>query len=328
MVESLLLHKYSFALSATFSSTVTIRCVFHVNCTALVTHTEVERHNAIRSRAQLAAVTQPLCSASSAHHAATADASTQLSISEFLQFCLTKHPFRRTVPLRVHDDLREAQTPSNTGNAMAATFADAATQLSFAEFLERCNLSSALPPRPQPSPPYFWTQLRRLLHTEPLLLMRPPNSRSQSSFSGASAPKTLWITRSHHRHMLMSAAPHFPCRECTGFLIMPKRPYEWRMLTAATGTTTPSLALNPVTKQLTFLFSSISAPPTYLAPTASCAVNTRSKDGLSANTTDRSEGRDYVVHRDVVYQDHVSAHLSTSSAVASESLVGQLFHTE
>ena len=76
--------------------------------------------------------------------------------------------------------------------------------------------------------------------------------------------------------------------------------------------TTPSLALDPVTKQLTFEFSSISAPPTYLAPTASRAVNKRNKESLSANTTDRSEGRDDVLDRDVVHQSHVSACLSTS----------------
>ena len=98
-------------------------------------------------------------------------------------------------------------------------------------------------------------------------------------------------------------------------------------LTAAASTTTPSLALDPVTKQLTFLFSSISALPTYLVPTASRAMNKLSKDGLSANSIDRREGRDDVVDRDVVYQDHVSAHLSTFSAVASEPLAGQLFHT-
>ena len=57
-MESLLLHRYSLALSATLSSTVTIWCVFHVDYTALVTHTGFERLNAIRFRAQLAAVTQ------------------------------------------------------------------------------------------------------------------------------------------------------------------------------------------------------------------------------------------------------------------------------
>ena len=96
--------------------------------------------------------TVSLCSVPSTHHATTADASTELSISEFLQLCFTKHPFRRTVSLRLHEDLREAQTPSHTGNSMEVTFADAATQLSFAEFFDRCILSRALPPRPQPSP--------------------------------------------------------------------------------------------------------------------------------------------------------------------------------
>ena len=76
---------------------------------------------------------------------------TQLSISEFPQLCFTKHPFPRTVPLQLHEDFREAQTPSNTGNPREVTFADAGMQLSFAEFLECCNLSRALPLRHQPS---------------------------------------------------------------------------------------------------------------------------------------------------------------------------------
>ena len=60
-MESLLLHGCSLALSTVVSSTVSIWCAFHVDYTALVTHTGVERHNAIRSRAQLAAVTQFYC---------------------------------------------------------------------------------------------------------------------------------------------------------------------------------------------------------------------------------------------------------------------------
>ena len=63
-------------------------------------------------------------------------------------------------------------------------------------------------------------------------------------------------------------------------------------LTAATSTTMPSLALDPVTKQLTLLFSSISAPPAYLAPTASRAVNTRSKDGLSGAHIQQTGAKD------------------------------------
>ena len=44
-------------------------------------------------------------------------------------------------------DLNDAHCPSASGNPREVTFADAATQLSFAEFFERCILSKALPPR-------------------------------------------------------------------------------------------------------------------------------------------------------------------------------------
>ena len=46
----------------------------------------------------------------------TADASTQLSIPEFLQLCFTKHPFRRTAALQLHEDLSDAQCPSDSVN--------------------------------------------------------------------------------------------------------------------------------------------------------------------------------------------------------------------
>ena len=78
-----------------------------------------------------------------------------------------------------------------------------------------------------------------------------------------------------------------PNRERTGFLIMPKRPCEW-IHAAATNTTTLLSALGPVTKLLTFLYFSISAPPTNLFPTVSCAVNMRNKEGLSAEIRDMS----------------------------------------
>ena len=145
------------------------------------------------------------------------------------------------------------------------------TQLSFAEFLESCNLSSSLPPCPNPSTtllleaatqipshcaafadattelpltkfflgcihskdpldrsgpslahgnvcttcsrPIPTLLLDAAAQTPPqglLLPMRRPNSRSRSSFSGASTPKILWIARSHHRHMDLPTAPHFP----------------------------------------------------------------------------------------------------------------------
>ena len=81
---------------------------------------------------------------------------------------------------------------------------------------------------------------------------------------------------------------------------------------AATRTKMQRLALDPATKPLTFLCFSTFAPPTYLAPTTSCAANTRNKEGLSADTTSMSEERDVVLDRDVSLQSHVSAHLSSS----------------
>ena len=71
----------------------------------------------------------------------------------------------------------EGSTRTGTSDSMSATLAEAATQLSFAEFLERCILE--IPRRPRcPPTPYFWTQLRRLFHTSP-----PPNSGSRNSLS-------------------------------------------------------------------------------------------------------------------------------------------------
>ena len=43
-------------------------------------------------------------------------------------------------------------TRNVTGDVMSTSLAEAATQLSFLEFFERCILPGALPPRPQPSP--------------------------------------------------------------------------------------------------------------------------------------------------------------------------------
>ena len=63
------------------------------------------------------------------------------------------------------------------------------------------------------------------------------------------------------------------CRECTGFMIMLKRPYEWRLvLTAVTSSTTLTLASDPVIRLLTSQSSFSIAPPTSQAPTVSHAV--------------------------------------------------------
>ena len=109
-------------------------------------------------------------------------------------------------------------------------------------------------------------------------------------------------------------------RERTGFLIMPKRPYDWRVVhTAATNSITLHLALDPEIKPLTFLCFSTFAPPTCLAPTASCAVSKHNKEGLSADKTNTSECGDDVLDCDVAHQSHVSAHLFPSLPITCES---------
>ena len=116
----------------------------------------------------------------------------------------------------------------------------------------RCQLRSPMPPRSShllssesaatsqvlprrahsPDPPYFWTQLRRLLHTVLLLLMQP-NPRSRSSFSGASTPKTLWIARSHHRHKEMPAAPRISNPLASPLFTLPAAPAAPAVVTFA-----------------------------------------------------------------------------------------------
>ena len=89
--------------------------------------------------------------------------------------------------------------------------------------------------------------------------------------------------------------------------------------TAATTSITLHLALDPVTKPLTFLCFSSFAPPTYLAPIASCAVSKRNKEGLSADMTNTSVYGDDVLDCDVAHQSHVSAHLFPSLLIICES---------
>ena len=77
---------------------------------------------------------------------------------------------------------RQAPLSMSQAIVMSSSLAEAATQLSFAEFSERCNFLRAPPPRPQPSPTLLLDALRRLFHTVLPLLMRPPNSPSRRFF--------------------------------------------------------------------------------------------------------------------------------------------------
>ena len=93
---------------------------------------------------------------------------------------------------------------------------------------------------------------------------------------------------------------------------------------AATSLTMQRLALDTEIKPLTFLFSSISVPLTYLAPTASCVANMHNKEGWNAGITNMIVREEDVRDRDPVHQGHVSAYLFTPSAIACESLASQL----
>ena len=75
-------------------------------------------------------------------------------------------------------------------------------------------------------------------------------------------------------------------RECTRFLIMPKRQMSGAWIhMAATSLTTQRWASDLVIKPLTFLCSYISVPLPCLAPTASCAANMHNKEGWNAGIT-------------------------------------------
>ena len=62
--------------------------------------------------------------------------------------------------------------------------------------LESCNLSSTLPPCPQPSPT--------------LLLDAATQTPPHNAASADATTQILWIARSHHRHMDLPTAPHCP----------------------------------------------------------------------------------------------------------------------
>ena len=91
---------WNHAISTTVSPTVTSWRVFHAGCAALAPHTGVERHSAFKLRAHTAVATRlhQLTSSGGPHKRCPhTDGATVLRF--------TKHPFRRRVPLRIHEDL-------------------------------------------------------------------------------------------------------------------------------------------------------------------------------------------------------------------------------
>ena len=114
VVESLLLHWHSLALSSALSTTAAIWCVFFVDNPLLVTYTEPERLFVIRFHAQPAAVTQFSCFSSHRHCQCAQQTPPRNSRSRSFCSCVlpNKHPFRRTISLRLHEDIRDPQPPA------------------------------------------------------------------------------------------------------------------------------------------------------------------------------------------------------------------------
>ena len=117
-------------------------------------------------------------------------------------------------------------------------------------------------------------------------------------------------------------------RERTGFLIMPKRPYEWRVDSHGRyNFMNADLALGPHDSSAhfpVFLHLRTTNLPGPDSITRSEQAQQRNKDGLNAKPPGTSDGSGDAHEHDVVYQDLLSAYLSTPSTVTSESLVGPL----
>ena len=79
-------------------------------------------------------------------------------------------------------------------------------------------------------------------------------------------------------------------RECAGFLIMPKRPYEWRVDSHGCHKhDNAALGFGP-RDQTAHLPVSLHLLTTHLVPTTSCAMNMRNKS-LTAEITERMKSR-------------------------------------
>ena len=200
MVESLLLHRYPFGsqLYIVFNTFNLVRvprrlpgpCHSHRSRTAqrhqvprpssqpslscIVSHFTLDLTRDVRTQ------TVPLCSVSTTHPTATADASTQLSRSSCS--CVLRHT---VVGVRSHFNCVNTSGKSHLRTPPRTSLLPSSSS----------GASFPKPSRrvPSPAPPYFRMHLLRLHHTVPLSQMRPPSSRSQNSFLGASTPMTHWI---------------------------------------------------------------------------------------------------------------------------------------
>ena len=138
----------------------------------------------------------------------------------------------------ISPQVQTGPTRTVTSDLLSATLAEAATQLSFAAFLERASLY-VISRRPRyPTPPHLWMPPRRLFHTSlslrtflrrwvltqlPRFLLTclfrllyavlyytilPHNNRSRSSLLDVSSRTILLIVRDRHRHKAILVVPH------------------------------------------------------------------------------------------------------------------------
>ena len=87
-----------------------------------------------------------------------------------------------------------------------------------------------------------------------------------------------------------------PSRERTGFLIMPKPACEWRVDSHGCCKYESAVLCFGPRDQTAHLPVFLDLPPTCLAPTVSCALSKRNKEGLSADITNPSVWKDDVLN--------------------------------
>ena len=140
-----------------------------------------------------------------------------------------------------HPQVQLDPTRTITSDLLSATLAEAATQLSFAAFLERCIFVHASRRPSYQSPPHLWMPLRRLFHTPLPLGTFPRNSRSWSPWL-----HLLRLTLSA-LHVLDHSARCFLMRLCRRLytalqLMMP--PHNYSSRSSSSGVSSPMTPLD------------------------------------------------------------------------------------
>ena len=170
-----------------------------------------------------------------------------------------------------HPQVQLDPTRTITSDPLSATLAEAATQLSFAAFLERCIFV-----RPSyQSPPHFWMPPRRLFHASLSLRTFLRNSRSRSSLSDA-------FTRIIRRVLAPPSTYDVLCfwtwlcrRLCTAsHLTMP--PHNYRSRSSSSGASFPTFLLDRQALPSAHCNAGSASPPQPADKAALCSPNSTS----------------------------------------------------